>query len=267
MHSDTATLSDASFAQGPTHSLQASAVTLASDPVSNISVLPQLQSILESTEVGRHQLQTIAACVAGVLSCTVVSCKGTKIRLDGCALRAMVANAPDNCHSSHRESAEQSRVGLAMLLLGVWAEKLPARLAFAHAKVPEADEDVDFSSDQLATNELSALPVLINVSPADAAADAAGAVNIPSSFGAPASASASAAKSTYYDEVPPQSPCSASIVAASQSLPCSLDHMSMMASDLDEEEEERQHEWVPDFLGPDAHSHCSHMSTDTMLCH
>ena len=262
MLGSTATLSDALLAEGPIHNFQASAVTLASDPVSNISLLSGLQSLLESTEAGEQQLQMVATYAGSVLSSTVTCCKGTKLRLDGDALHAMVANAHDKCHSSHHEIAEQNRVGLAVLLLGVWADKLPARIELAYAKVPEAGEDVDCSSDQLATNDSSAVRAVINAVPAAAAA--AEAVNAPSSSGTPASASASASKSANHAVVPPQSPCSASVVAASQPLPCSADHMTMMASDLDEEDEEKRHEWVPDSC---SQSLQPHVSSIVSLCH
>ena len=233
-----------SLAECSTHNLKVSAVTLASDPVSNISLLSGLQSTLESTEAGRHQLQTLAAYIAGVMPSAVVCHNDTKVRLNRDTLNAMVANAHDNQHSSHHESAEKSRVELAVLLLGVWADKLPARLASAHAKVPEAAEGADRSFDQVLTNEASAVPALINALPTAAAAEA---FTTAFSSGAPASGSASesASMSINHDGM---SPRSAITVAASQPLPCSADHMSMMVSDLEEEEEDKQQEWDPDFF-------------------
>ena len=233
-----------SLAECPSHSLKASAVTLASDPVSNISLLSGLQSTLEATEIGRHQLQALATYIARVLSSIIVCHNGTKVRLDRDALHAMVANAHDNQHTSHHESAEQSRVGLAVLLLGVWADRLPARLALAHAKVPEAAEDADCSSGTFTTALSSGAPA-----------------------SASESASESALESASHDEVSPQSPCSAVVEAASQPLPYKADHMSMMASDLEEEEECIQQEWVPDILALLRHCATGHMLRYAMPCH
>ena len=244
-HGSAATLPAASFADGPIHNLKASAAIVASDPVSNISLLSQLQSVLESTETGQYQLQALATYIARILSSTVVCHNGTKARLDRDALHAVATHAHDDRHSSHHESAAQSRVGLAVLLLGVWADRLPTRLAFAHANLPEAAEDASCCSHQTMVHEVSAMPALINAIPA---ATAAGAFTTAFSSGAPALASESALESGSHDEVSPESPCSAHAVASIQSLPSSAGHMSMMASDSEEEEQDEKQKWVPDSL-------------------
>ena len=224
-----------------------------------MSLLSQLQSALESTESGRYQLQTLITRIARVSSSNIVCHNGTSVRLDEDALHAMVANGHDNHQSSHNENAAQSRVGLAVLLLGVWANKLPVRLAYA--KLPEAAKDAACSSDQVNADEVSVVPPLMNALPTTAAA--AGANNTAFSSGVPASegtshsASASVSESASHD-----APCSATAVAASQPLPGSADHMSMTASDLEEEDE--QQEWVPDCLA--ILRHCSHWSIAMLYC-
>ena len=255
-----ATLPHTSHAEGPNHNLKASAVTLASDPVSNMSLLSQLQSALESTESGRYQLQTLITRIARVSSSSIVCHNGTSVRLDEDALHAMVANGHDNHQSSHNENAAQSRVGLAVLLLGVWANKLPVRLAYA--KLPEAAKDAARSSDQVNADEVSVVPPLMKAPPAAAAA--AGASTTAFSSGVPASASHSASASVS-ESASHDTPCSAAAVAASQPLPGSADHMSMMASDL--EEEDKQQGWVPDCLAILRYCPIGQLLCCTVLCY
>lgn len=247
---------DTSRAEGAraTHNLQASAASLASDPVSNLSQLPRLQS----AQSDQHQ-QMFANCMAGVLPNTVVHGKSNTLQLDTDALQAMISDAHSSDLSSglqHHVSDEQSRVALAVLLLGVWADKLSARLE--HTKVSEADEDGHSSSGQLAAGDSSAVPALAHAPAAAAAATSASAaastssacapVTVPASASASQSASESASEAAGHGEVPPGSPCSATAVPASQHLPCLMNLMSLRASDSEgEEDAEEELQWVPCF--------------------
>lgn len=237
-------MSDTSSAEGATDNLQASAASLASDPVSNLSQLPRLQS----AQSDRHQ-QIFASCMACVLSKTVVHSKSNTLQFDADALHAMVAATHRNDPSSALQHDEKSRVALAVLLLGVWADKLPARLE--HTKVSEGGEDNQCSSGQVAAGDSSAVPALAHA-PAAAAATSASASSSTSSSCAPAavsassSASDSASESAGRGEVALGSPCSATAVAVFRPLPCLMHQLSLRASDIEEEEEaEEELEWVP----------------------
>ena len=262
-------MSDTSSAEGTTHNLQGSAASLASDPDSNLSQLLRLQS----AQSGRHQ-QMFAKCMAGVLPNTVVHSNSNTSQLDTDALQAMVAEADGSYSSSglqHQVTDEQSRVALSVLLLGVWADKLPGRLG--HARVSEASEDNHCSSGQVATgdSDSSAVPALAHA-PAAAAATSPSAAPSASPSASPslspspsasapassststacapatvsASASASASESAGHGEV---APCSTTAEAASQPLPlpCLMSHTSLGASNIGEEEDEEEEklEWVP----------------------
>lgn len=229
-----------------THNLQASAASLAADPVTNLSQLPRLQSAQSD-----RQQQMFASCMASVLPSTIVPGRSNTLQLDTDALHTMLADAHGSNSSSglqHDVSDEQSRVALAVLLVGVWADKLPARLE--HAKVSEGSEDDHCPSGQSAAEDnSSSVPALAHAPAANAATSASPSATTsasassscaPAAVSASSSGSESASESAGHGGVPPGSPCSATAVAASQPLPCLIRNMSLRASDIEEEEEEEE---------------------------
>ena len=184
--------------------------------------LPELHSALEAADGGQNQLQCLADHLARLLPSTVSLGRDGMLQLDIEALQDMVASAHDSPephsashdiqqHSGFEQSknTEQSRLGLAILLLGMWAQRLCAASPRLQADLPsEAAEE--------ARGTCSA--------PAAAAAD---------------SASLSPAQAAEQNAT--AGPRSQS---ANPSLPCWADHVSSMASDGEEGEEEQE----PDFM-------------------
>lgn len=211
-------------------SLQALAALLASDPLSNMDQLPALHSALEAADGGQHQLQCLAEHLAGLVPSAVFPGGNGRMKLDIEALKAMVTNAHDSNGSDNAshdiqqqsgfaqsQNTEQSRLGLVVLLLGVWAQRLVAASPRLQADQPSkpAEEAEGASSSSTAAVAESASPSAAEAAEQDATAGR-----------------------------PPQS--------SSRSVPCWADHMSLMASDGEEGEEEQAPS--PDFMNFASHS-------------
>ena len=203
------------------------AAMIASDPIRNIPQLPALQSALQAGDSSHYQLERLNPYMACVLPSTVKIDADCNTQLDARALQTKVAAAHasgaalgtqgrEHPGSAQQEQyAEQGRVGLATLLLGVWAQRLQDWL-------------------QLQARQTSGA--------------AKGIVRTPSLPDDDAIArSAAAAQATQQQATAEQQPCNCSsdptISSAEVSHPvpdlaCWADHMSMMTSDADEEEAE-----------------------------
>lgn len=122
--------------------MQVAAAVLASDPVHNISHLETLQSELAATQGSQHQLQSLTACMIVTLPNIVGPDKNGRPKLNTKILQELTSTALAEQHEAH---AEQSRVGLAVLLLGVWAQRLQSSLQLQPGNTSEAAEEVPLS--------------------------------------------------------------------------------------------------------------------------
>ncbi len=194
--------------------------------------MPQLstvQAALQTSCHGQQLLSSLAKHLSRVLPSTVtVDCQGIA-QIKQAEFDAMLAN--DSQHTQTDAARSEGKIGLAVLMIGLWSHKVKQELAVQGNKAPLAN-DGSFVEAAVAADPGSSLAV---ASAADASIPLP-ASSIPSQSGYPAS------------EAMPDGPASTDSLAASQAgskVPTAtapgfgswVDHMTMLASDAEDEEE------------------------------
>ena len=194
----------------PLLALQKALTYLIEDPVSNIPHLTLVETHLRALPLGEAQLTSLAKHLSRVLPSTVAWDRQGYSQIQQAKLQAMIAQASTQTHSQTDTTPKHSRVGLAVLLLGLWCHTLKQQIASHHASMSGRADDRG---------------------PDQPAAD----WNPSSSASAGPQADSASAPITDRD-LPATS--SASLrAAAAASAAAWVDHMSMMASDAGDEED------------------------------
>ncbi len=187
--------------------------------MANLDQLPLIQSALQASGHHRQQLKSLAQQMAHVLPRTV-STDGQGIMHVNQAELQRLFDSNDQESQRVALSGEESRVGLGVLMIGLWCHKLKQHLA-AQVIGDSSFEAIDSasSSSAAAVSQPSSSPICTDfqstVKLSHAAADS----------GSPAASLEQAAARTASQEAPPQAVGSWA------------DHMSVTASDAEEEEE------------------------------
>lgn len=202
-------------------SLEAALSRLADDPVANLDQLPLIQPALQASHHHQQQLQSLAQQMAHVLPRTVSTDGQGIMHLKQAELQRLFDS---NGQGSQRAalSGEESRVGLGVLMLGLWCRKLKQNLAAQGAgdssKAASAVDSASFSS-AAAVSQPSSSPIYtayqLTAKLSHECADS----------GSPAASLEQAAVQAASQEAPPLA------------LGSWADHMSVTASDAEEEEE------------------------------
>ena len=196
--------------------LEAALGRLADDPVAHLDQLPLIQSALQASHHHRQQLMSLAQQMAHVLPRTVSTDGQGIMHLKQAELQRLF-DSNDQEGQRAALSGEESRVGLGVLTIGLWCHKLKQNLASLGAG--EA-VDLDSSSSAAAVSQPSSSPIC-RASQSTAKLSHASADNSSSAASFEQAAAPAASQ-----EAPP-------LAASSWA-----DHMSVTASDAEEEEEE-----------------------------
>ena len=204
----------------PDGNLEAALSRLAHDPVANLDQLPLVQSALQASHHHRQQLKSLAQQMAHVLPRTVSTDGRGITHLKQAELQRLIDSNEQESQRGAR-SGEESRVGLGVLMIGLWSQKVKQNLAAQGVGDSRKAQAADFtsSSSAAAVNQPSSSP-LCTASQSTAKLSHASADR-----GSPATSHEQAAAQAASQEAPPQA-------AGSWA-----DHMSVTASDAEEEEE------------------------------
>ncbi len=183
--------------------------------MANLHQLPLIQSALQASHHHRQQLQSLAQQMAHVLPRSVATDGQGIMHLKQAELQRLFDS---NDQDSQRAalSGEESRVGLGVLMIGLWSQRLKQNLA-----AQGAAEVVDSASPSSATavSQSSSSPICM------ASQSTAKSSHASANSGSPAASHEQAAAQAASQEAPP-------LAAGSWA-----DHMSVTASDAEEEEE------------------------------
>ncbi|DBA88746.1 TPA: hypothetical protein ACH3X1_004165 [Trebouxia sp. C0004] len=201
--------------------LQAALSRLADDPVANLHQLPLIQSALQASHHHRQQLKSLAQQMAHVLP-HIVSTDGQGIMHVKQAELQLLCDSIDQANKRVALSGEESRVGLGVLMIGLWCHKLMQNLAAQGAgDSSTAAEAVNSaaSSSAAAVSQPSSSPVCT------ASQSTVKLSHVSADSSTPVASLEQAAAQTASQEAP------------SQAIGSWADLMSVTASDAEEEEE------------------------------
>ncbi|DBA68104.1 TPA: hypothetical protein ACH3X2_013975 [Trebouxia sp. C0005] len=201
--------------------LQAALSRLADDPVTNLDQLPIIQSALQSSCHHQQQLKSLAQQVAHVLPCAV-STDGQGIMHAKQAELQRLLNSNDQGSQRVALSGEASRVGLGVLMIGLWCHNLKQTLA------AQCTGDSSFAAEAIDSAASSSAAAVSQPSPS------------PICMASQSTAKLSHASADNSSPVAPHEQAAAQ-AASQETIPqavgCWADLMSVTASDAEEEEE------------------------------
>ncbi len=202
--------------------LQAALSRLAHNPVANLDQLPLIQSALQASSHHRQHLKSLAHQMAHVLPRTVSTDGQGIMHLKQAELQRLFDSSNQESQKAAL-SGEESRVGLGVLLIGLWSQKLKQNLA---AQVASNSSKAASAADPTSSPSSAAVSPSSSSPHCTASQSTARLSNASADSGRPVAASIEQAAAQ----------------AASQEAPLQAagswaDHMSVTASDAEEEEQ------------------------------
>ena len=193
-------------------------MSLSQDPQTNIDQLSIAQHHLQSSPAGQHHTTVLTLHLADILPSCVISSRQYAIQIQHAQLQALVSRSEENHMDQADSTAEEGRIGLALLMIALWAHKLLQQLKPLMPNSSNTDVTYFYGSQMAATGVRNqALPSAYALNDCmDGKESAASLTN---------------------QRATPSAASPAVVVEAAARFSPWADHMSVLASDIGDEDE------------------------------